>query len=69
MVGHFRPELTDYLLDKYQKGKIVEDPYELVKEFCIDNGTKACATEKIPSVERKKKEMDKLAKKDAKAEL
>ena len=62
MVGHYRPSLNDYLLDKYQKGSVVEDPYELVKEFCIDDGTKSCANERIPSLERKKRETQKLPK-------
>ena len=54
MVSNFREDLEVYLHAKYKHGQIVEDPYELVKEFCIDGGTKAWIAERIPSVERKK---------------
>ena len=60
MVNHFKVELERFLRDRYKQGRGLDDPYELVKEFCVDHGTQACADIKIPSVERKKQERKKL---------
>ena len=49
-----------YLRDSYKQGRVINDPYELVKDFCIDGGTEACANVKIPSVQRKLEEIKKL---------
>lgn len=57
----FRQELELLLSDKYQHGRSLNDPYELVKEFCVDGGTKACINQNIPSVERKKEQIRKAA--------
>jgi hypothetical protein len=57
MVDLFRNQLETYLRQKYKSGSIQNDPYELVKDFCIDGGTKACLEKKIPSVERKKEQL------------
>ena len=57
----FRQELELLLSDKYQHGQSLMDPYELVKEFCVDGGTKACINQNIPSVERKKEQIRKAA--------
>ena len=59
MVTHFRQDLEVLLTNKYKHKQIIEDPYDLVKEFCIDEGTKVCLNRKIPSVERKKEEIRK----------
>ena len=59
MVKHFRHNLEQFLLDIYRSGSVVEDPYELVKAFCVESGTKACEGSKIPSLERKKQENSK----------
>ena len=53
MVKHFEKDLKQLLEDKYKRG-LLHDPYELVKEFCIDGEARACHEQKIPSVERKK---------------
>merc|ERR1712018_605972 len=60
MVHHFKVELDRYLRDSYKQGRVINDPYELVKDFCIDGGTEACANVKIPSVQRKLEEIKKL---------
>lgn len=63
MVSRFRIDLTQFLKQKYKKGQVVNDPYELVKEFCIDGVSMACAPDqKIPSVERKKEQLKKAKK-------
>ena len=61
MISHFRQDLEVFLTTKYKHGHSVDDPYELVKEFCVDGGTKACIDERIPSVERKKEQLRKAA--------
>ena len=60
MVRHFRHDLEQLLVDTYRSGAAVEDPYELVKVFCVENGTKACKGSKIPSLERKKNKRPEL---------
>ena len=59
MVSHFRNDLEALLNRKYEKGQSMADPYELVKEFCIEDPTSACENVKIPSVERKKEQLRK----------
>jgi len=60
ITNHFRADLEKLLRDRYRKGQVLEDPYELVKSFCIDGGTQACADGNIPSITRKNDEMKKL---------
>ena len=60
MTNHFRADLEQLLRDRYRKGQVLDDPYELVKIFCIDGGTQACANGNIPSIQRKNEEMKKL---------
>ena len=60
IINHFRADLEKLLRDRYRKGQVLEDPYELVKSFCIDGGTQACADGNIPSITRKNDEMKKL---------
>ena len=59
MVKHFQEALEMLLHTTYQGGKGVSDPYELVKAFCIEDGTKACQSVSIPSIERKRLEAKK----------
>ena len=60
MVGHFRKDMEDLLLEKYKGGQSVTDPYDLVKEFCIDGVSGACSeNQQIPSIERKKEQLRK----------
>ena len=56
MVQHFRQALDAFLHSTYHGGKGVGDPYQLVKAFCIEDGTKACQSTSIPSIERKRSE-------------
>ena len=69
MVDHFRGDLETLLMETYVQGKSLADPYELVKDFCIDGATKACENVKIPSVQRKKEQMKKLSEKSENEEL
>ena len=59
MVQHFRQKLEMFLHSRYRGGRGINDPYELVKAFCIEDGTKACQSTLIPSVERKRSEAKK----------
>ena len=63
MVRHFRDNLEKFLLSTYRSGATVEDPYELVKAFCVEDGTRACEKTKIPSLKRKKQEAARSAEK------
>ena len=62
MISHFHQDLEVLLTTKYKHKKVIEDPYELVNEFCVEGGTKACQNQKIPSVERKKEELQRANK-------
>ena len=59
MVQHFRQKLEMFLHSRYRGGRGINDPYELVKAFCIEDGTKACQSTLIPSVERNRSEAKK----------
>ena len=37
---------------------MVEDPFDLVEDFCVSGGTKSCDNMKIPSVERKRSRLE-----------
>ena len=64
MTSHFHEALQQLLEDRYKGRGGLDDPYELVKAFCIDGGAKACHEQEIPSVERKKEQMKKNVKND-----
>lgn len=59
MVQYFRQKLEIFLHSRYRGGRGISDPYELVKAFCIEDGTKACQSTSIPSIERKRNEAKK----------
>ena len=59
MVQHFRQKLEMFLHSRYRGGRGINDPSQLVKAFCIEDGTKACQSTLIPSVERKRSEAKK----------